>query len=144
MICIIVLGHGHFASGIQYAINQIIGEQENIAFIDFPESKSPAQLKDEILTTLEQCEHRDGVLFCSDILGGSPFRTASLISQQLPISEVITGTNLQMLIECSMEKDGLTFAELVELAIHSGKQGILKLSDELLHHRNHTTQDNGI
>ncbi|MGV6987476.1 PTS galactosamine/N-acetylgalactosamine transporter subunit IIA [Testudinibacter sp. P80/BLE/0925] len=141
MISIIVLGHGRFATGIQYALNQIIGEQENLAFIDFPESKSPAQLKDEILTALTQLEHQDGVLFCCDILGGSPFRTASLVAQQLPIQEVITGTNLQMLIECAMEKDELTFTELVELAVNSGKQGIVKLSEELTHSKTHTTQE---
>ena len=66
MISMIVLGHGHFASGIQYALQQIIGEQENTIFIDFPESKSPAQLKQEILTALEQLNHQHGVLFCCD------------------------------------------------------------------------------
>ncbi|TNH04094.1 PTS sugar transporter subunit IIA [Testudinibacter sp. TR-2022] len=140
MISIIVLGHGRFASGIQYAVNQIIGEQDNIAFIDFPESKSPAQLKQEILTALEQLNHTRGVLFCCDILGGSPFRTASLIAQELPIAEVITGSNLQMLIECSMEKDELAFADLVELALSSGKQGITKLSDELSQSKQRSVQ----
>ncbi|MGR6979881.1 PTS galactosamine/N-acetylgalactosamine transporter subunit IIA [Testudinibacter sp. P27/CKL/0425] len=145
MISIIVLGHGHFASGIQYALTQIIGEQENMAFIDFPESKSPAQLKDEISTALEQLDHQHGVLFCCDILGGSPFRVASLAAQQLPIQEVVTGTNLQMLIECAMEKDELTFAELIELAVNSGKLGITKLSDELNQQKSHLTQeDDGI
>lgn len=145
MISIIVLGHGRFASGIQYALTQIIGEQDNMAFIDFPESKNLAQLKDEISTALEQLAHQDGTLFCCDILGGSPFRTASLIAQQLPIQEVVTGTNLQMLIECAMEKDELTFTELVQLAINSGKQGIVKLSDELNQQKPHSIQeDDGI
>lgn len=145
MISMIVLGHGHFASGIQYALQQIIGEQENTVFIDFPESKSPAQLKQEILTALEQLNHQHGVLFCCDILGGSPFRTASLIAQQLPITEVITGTNLQMLIECAMEKDELTFSELVELAVSSARRGIVKLSDELAQSRPHSAvEDDGI
>lgn len=141
----IVLGHGQFALGLQYALRQIIGEQENMVFLNFPESKSPPELEQEILAAIKSFDCRDSVLFCCDILGGSPFRVASLVAKNLAKSEVITGTNLQMLIECCMEKDELEFDELVELAICSGKQGIVKLSEQLAYSKVDTVQqDDGI
>ncbi|MDH2925139.1 PTS system N-acetylgalactosamine-specific EIIA component (Man family) [Nicoletella semolina] len=141
----IVLGHGQFASGLQYALGQIIGEQENVVFLNFPESKSPAELKQEILAAIESFDCQSHILFCCDILGGSPFRVASLVAKNLVKSEVITGTNLQMLVECCMEKDELDFYELVELAICSGKQGIVKLSEQLANTKVNTVQqDDGI
>lgn len=131
MISMIVLGHGQFGSGLQYAMQQIIGPQDNVAFLNFTENKSPAELKEEIESALDEMGRDDGVLFCCDILGGTPFRTASTVAHGLKTVEVIAGTNLQMIIECAMEKEGLSFAELIDLAMESGNRGIVKLSDEL-------------
>ncbi|MBV7388262.1 PTS sugar transporter subunit IIA [Pasteurellaceae bacterium TAE3-ERU1] len=131
MISMVVLGHGQFGTGLQAAMLQIIGPQENVAFLNFTESKSPAELKDEIESALDDMGRDDGVLFCCDILGGTPFRTASTVAHTLDTVEVIAGANLQMVIECAMEKDGLSFPELVDLAVESGTRGIVKLSDEL-------------
>ncbi|MBE2893490.1 PTS galactosamine/N-acetylgalactosamine transporter subunit IIA [Spirabiliibacterium falconis] len=131
MINMIVLGHGEFGSGLQYAMQQIIGPQENIVFLNFPESKSPAELKEEIETALNDMGRENNVLFCCDILGGTPFRTAATVAHELDSVDVIAGTNLQMIIECAMEKDNVSLPELVNLAVESGMRGIVKLSDEL-------------
>ncbi|MBE2895932.1 PTS sugar transporter subunit IIA [Pasteurellaceae bacterium HPA106] len=131
MISMIVLGHGQFGSGLQAAMQQVIGPQDNVAFLNFTESKSPAELREEIETALDEMGRDDGVLFCCDILGGTPFRTASTIAHSLNTVEVVAGANLQMIIECAMEKDALSFPELVDLAVESGTRGIVKLSEEL-------------
>lgn len=86
MIGIIVLGHGKFASGMEYAIKQIIGKQEGTAFIDFYDGKSPESLRDEILSALQHINHSKGILFCCDILGGTPFRVASTLSAEITLS----------------------------------------------------------
>lgn len=141
---IIVTGHGKFASGLKYAMEQIIGQQVHINFIDFNENKSPEQLTREIKQYLPLQADKSAVLFLCDILGGTPFRICSLISNEYPEAEVITGTNLQMLIECAMECTELSFQEAVKFATESGKRGITTLSQQLNNSKNQSSNNDGI
>lgn len=76
MLGIIICGHGGFASGMEQAMLQILGEQEAVVAIDFPESSTTALLQDQCETALTQVERGDGVVFLTDLLGeprfGSP------------------------------------------------------------------------
>lgn len=42
MLSIILTGHGGFASGMEKAMKQILGEQSQFIAIDFPETSSTA------------------------------------------------------------------------------------------------------
>jgi PTS system N-acetylgalactosamine-specific IIA component len=64
-------------------------------------------------------------------LGGTPFRTASLISQERSDIQVITGTNMQMAAEMLLERDGLTLAEFPDQAIECGRRGVTSLAAEM-------------
>ena len=44
MLSIILSGHGGFATGLEKAMKQILGEQQQVIAIDFPESSSTALL----------------------------------------------------------------------------------------------------
>ena len=44
MLGIILTGHGGFASGLEQAMKQILGEQPQFIAIDFPESSTTARL----------------------------------------------------------------------------------------------------
>lgn len=44
MLSIILTGHGGFASGMEKAMKQILGEQSQFIAIDFPETSSTALL----------------------------------------------------------------------------------------------------
>ncbi len=44
MLGIILTGHGGFASGLEQAMKQILGEQPQFIAIDFPETSSTARL----------------------------------------------------------------------------------------------------
>lgn len=127
---VILTGHGRFASGLYQAVCQIIGEQPAFCAVDFPDGKSTEELEHELLAAVDKCKQGGGVVFVTDILGGSPFRTASMISMNSSNAEVITGTNMQMLIELLMERDGLSAEELREMALESGKRGITSLWHE--------------
>ena len=108
MLGIIICGHGGFASGMEQAMLQILGEQEAVVAIDFPESSTTALLQDQCETALTQVERGDGVVFLTDLLGGTPFRVASTLALRQPGREVVTGTNLQLLLEMVMERGELT------------------------------------
>ncbi|MCA6692529.1 PTS N-acetylgalactosamine transporter subunit IIA, partial [Vibrio parahaemolyticus] len=48
MLSIILTGHGGFASGMEKAMKQILGEQSQFIAIDFPEASSTALLTSQL------------------------------------------------------------------------------------------------
>ncbi|EGU30590.1 phosphotransferase system, mannose/fructose-specific component IIA [Vibrio ichthyoenteri ATCC 700023] len=131
MIAVILSGHGGFASGIAKAIFQIIGEQPQFKFIDFPEEATTPQLEAQMREAIAEIDSSEGIVFLTDLLGGTPFRTASLLSQERNDIEVVTGTNLQMAAEMLLERDELNLLEFREQALECGHRGITSLAAEM-------------
>lgn len=126
MINLIITGHGRFASGLFNAVEQVIGKQNQVVAVDFMPEMSTQQLDQQLQQALESLPAGSGTLFFTDLIGGSPFRGSVLLSQALPASDVIAGTNLQMLAEMMMERDDIVDVNaFVAQALASGKQGIL-------------------
>ncbi len=50
----------------------------------------------------------DGVVFLTDMLGGSPFRSACELADAQGDCEVLTGVNMQLAAEMMLERDGLS------------------------------------
>lgn len=144
MLGIIICGHGGFASGMEQAMLQILGEQEAVVAIDFPESSTTALLQDQCETALTQVERGDGVVFLTDLLGGTPFRVASTLALRQPGREVVTGINLQLLLEMVMERGELTPSQFREQALCCGHRGLTSLVDELARERAETLAEEGI
>lgn len=132
MIGVIISGHGGFASGLSQALTQIIGEQTQFAAIDFPEGMSTEQLDKAMRHAIAEIDSEHGIVFLTDLLGGTPFRTASLISQHISNIEVVTGTNLQMAAEMLLERDGLNITEFRQQAVACGLRGITSLFEQML------------
>ncbi|ASI91640.1 PTS sugar transporter subunit IIA [Vibrio mediterranei] len=139
MIAVILSGHGGFASGIAKAITQVIGEQPQFGFIDFPEESTTPLLEQEMRQKIKELDSNEGIVFLTDLLGGTPFRTASLISQERSDIQVITGTNMQMAAEMLLERDGLALAEFPDQAIECGRRGVTSLAAEMA-----TKNDNSV
>ncbi|WP_368195966.1 PTS galactosamine/N-acetylgalactosamine transporter subunit IIA [Aeromonas sp. R2-2] len=131
MLGIIICGHGGFASGLERAMLQILGEQEAVIAIDFPESSTTALLQAQCEAALTEVDKGDGVVFLTDLLGGTPFRVASTLSLHQTEREVITGTNLQLLLEMALERDGLSAREFRRQALDCGHRGLTSLADEM-------------
>lgn len=141
---IILCGHGGFASGLEKAMLQIIGEQTDFIAIDFPAESTTARLRQELETALEQLKNCDSVIFLTDILGGTPFRLSATLSQGREDREVITGTSLQLLLEMALERDNLSVEEFRYEALACGHRGLTSLTDELQRQRCCETEDGGI
>ncbi len=132
MLGIILTGHGGFASGMEKAMKQILGEQEQFIAIDFPAESSTALLTSQMESALAELDQTEGIVFLTDLLGGTPFRVASTMALQQPGWEVITGTNLQLLLEMAMEREGLDGETFRLQALECGHRGLTSLADELL------------
>lgn len=131
MIAVILSGHGGFASGIEKAIHQVIGEQQQFIALDFPEESTTQQLETQMRQAIQELDSGEGIVFLTDLLGGTPFRTASLLSQERDDIQVVTGTNLQMAAEMLLERDELKLIEFRDQAIECGHRGITSLAAEM-------------
>lgn len=126
MIGCIVTGHGNFAPGLSAAVEMIAGKQEQFEVVPFLEEEPletfEAKLQEALLKLLNETT---GVIIFSDLLGGTPFRTAMIAAAPYTNVEVITGTNLPMLIEIGLLR---TFEDdiqgLADKAVEVGQQGI--------------------
>ncbi|WP_330961064.1 PTS galactosamine/N-acetylgalactosamine transporter subunit IIA [Photobacterium sp. 53610] len=131
MLGVIMSGHGAFASGMEAAMLQVLGEQEQVIAIDFPPESTTQLLEQQFKAALEQVDTGDGIVFITDLLGGSPFRIASTLVMARNDAEVVTGANLQMILEMMLERDELTPAEFRVQALECGHRGMTSLADEL-------------
>ncbi len=144
MLGIILTGHGGFASGLEQAMKQILGDQPQFIAIDFPETSTTARLTAQLEQAVSELDQRCDIVFLTDLLGGTPFRVASTMALARPGSEVITGTNLQLLLEMVMERDGLSSEAFRVQALECGHRGLTSLVDELSRSREDAPAEEGI
>lgn len=126
MIGFILTGHGTFADGLMGSLEMIAGPQEDFTAVPFRDGESLDGFESKMLTAVKDLKKScSEVIIFTDLIGGSPFRTAMVISQEEPNVEVIAGTNLPILIESI----GLRYAEdhsepLIEQALAAGRSGL--------------------
>lgn len=123
MIKLVVVAHGHFATGAASAMELIAGKQEEVAVIDFSEGMSAQTVKEKIVAELvDQSE----VLVLSDLLGGTPFKVSTeLMAEFNGKMNVLSGLNLAMLIEAAFARNMLSFDELVDKLVTTAKDGVV-------------------
>ncbi|MCM7684642.1 PTS galactosamine/N-acetylgalactosamine transporter subunit IIA [Enterobacter bugandensis] len=144
MLGIILTAHGGFASGLEQAMRQILGEQPQFIAIDFPETSTTVRLTTQLEQAVSELDPEQDIIFLTDLLGGTPFRVASTLAMQRPGSEVITGTNLQLLLEMVLERDGLSSEAFRLQALECGHRGLTSLMDELGRCREEAPAEEGI
>lgn len=125
MVGCILTGHGEFASGLGSAVEMVAGPQDNLTVVTFRESEAgdyTARIASAIKDSVTN--YGNTVVFC-DLMGGTPFNQAMLVSQEVPGVDVVTGTNLPMLLECLTSISNETTApKLAALALEVGQEGI--------------------
>ncbi|NQZ52108.1 MAG: PTS sugar transporter subunit IIA [Moritella sp.] len=130
MIGIVVSGHINFASGVKSAVTAIAGEQAQMKFVDFVETMSTDDLEADLRAAAAAVNSGEGVLFLTDIPGGSPSNRATAIMMDTPLVEVIGGANLPMIVNAAFERDDVELAELVEIVLEIGHSCIKDMRKE--------------
>ncbi|WP_301099101.1 PTS mannose transporter subunit IIAB [Otariodibacter sp.] len=128
-IAIIIATHGVAAEQLLKTTEMLIGEQENVAFIDFVPGENAetiiSKYQDKLATDLAHC---DQVLFLVDTWGGSPFNAANRVAEGKDNMDIVTGVNVPMLVETFMARDdNPSLQELVEIALETGRGGVRAL-----------------
>ncbi|HDR1334568.1 TPA: PTS mannose transporter subunit IIAB [Pasteurella multocida] len=124
--------HGVAAEQLLKTTEMLIGEQDNVATIDFVPGENAETImtkyQEKLSTTLSHC---DEVLFLVDTWGGSPFNAANRVADGKPNMDIVTGVNVPMLVETFMARDdGPTLPELVAIALETGRTGVRALRYE--------------
>ena len=103
----------------------VAGDQPAFQIVPFEGSQAASygeDLRAAITAMREECE---GVLVFVDLLGGTPFNQAMMIAADVDNVEVVTGTNLPMLIELLLTRGaGSDLSELAEQAVSVGQMGV--------------------
>ncbi|WP_156299399.1 PTS galactosamine/N-acetylgalactosamine transporter subunit IIA [Streptobacillus canis] len=123
MIKVVLTGHGKISSGIHSSVELIYGVAEELVAIDFTQDVTPEVLEEKI--EKEILSATDGVLVLSDIAGGTPFKTASVLTLKHENVKVIGGMNLPMVLEVLSERDYSTVEKLYNFALEIGKEEIV-------------------
>ncbi|WP_074019506.1 PTS mannose transporter subunit IIAB [Xenorhabdus thuongxuanensis] len=127
-IAIMIGTHGAAAEQLLRTTEMLIGEQENVSYIDFVPGENADTLFEKYNQKLESLDTEQGVLFFVDTWGGSPFNAANRIVIDKDNYEIVTGVNVPMLVEAFMcRDDDPTMEELVSVALETGKEGIRAL-----------------
>lgn len=131
-IAIIIATHGTAAKELLKTTEMLIGEQENVATIDFVPGENAETIigKYQALAdgSLSGC---DQILFLVDMWGGSPFNAANRFQEGKANIDVVAGVNIPMLVNTCMARDDVeTLEELVSVALESGSTGIKALNNQ--------------
>lgn len=127
-IAIVIGTHGWAAEQLLKTAEMLLGEQENVGWIDFVPGENAETLIEKYNAQLAKLDTSKGVLFLVDTWGGSPFNAASRIVVDKEHYEVIAGVNIPMLVETFMARDdNPSFDELVALAVETGREGVKAL-----------------
>ncbi|ELN9580363.1 PTS mannose transporter subunit IIAB [Enterobacter roggenkampii] len=127
-IAIVIGTHGWAAEQLLKTAEMLLGEQENVGWIDFVPGENAETLIEKYNAQLAKLDISKGVLFLVDTWGGSPFNAASRIVVDKEHYEVVAGVNIPMLVETFMARDdNPSFDELVALAVETGREGVKAL-----------------
>lgn len=124
---VILLGHGHCASGYLSSLELIAGPQENVEAVDFTASMTNHELEEKLEKAIQ--DETDILILC-DLLGGTPFKIAATRAMQdgKQKIEVISGLNLSMILETVLGGLELT-DERIEKVMTSAKNGIVRAKE---------------
>ena len=138
---IIVMGHGHIASGITSSLELIMGSQPDYEALDFPAESDKEDLKKRLNTVLERLERNEQIIILADLFSGTPFNVAMEIVTEKPNLKLYYGLNLGMLMELISRRMFQGDAELSEGLIEIGRQQIGLFDPEAMEAYTETGED---
>lgn len=124
MTKLIILGHGGYGSGMRRNIEMLAGPQEDYYYIDFNEDEDRPTLEAKVDAALEQIGDND-VLFCCDLVGGTPFIVASERCVTKDNFCCVGGLNTMAYLSLQYELEAGAF-EVADLAVNYAKEAVMR------------------
>lgn len=126
MTKIIVIGHGGYGSAIRRSMAMVVGcFDADFRYVDFNEEDGLDALQGAIDTATASCGDND-ILFCCDIMGGSPFRLSATVCAANPgRMAVVTGLNLGAFAEIASSLNA-PLDEVASTAVEAAKLSVTR------------------
>lgn len=123
MIGIVIVTHGNLAQEFKFALEHIVGPQENMATINIAADDDMEKRRHDISNAIRDVGTGSGVIILTDLFGGTPSNMAISMMQDDQV-EVIAGINLPMLVKLASLRETKTILEAAELAQEAGRKYI--------------------
>ena len=129
LVGIVVVTHGTFGKSIIETTKMFIKDLKSIQFVELHPSQNMEEFKSDIKRSYTSVNNGKGVLFLTDLFGGTPTNKVFELMYEYSDIECITGVNLGMLLEVLFlrNSDDINLYELAEKAVMSGQSGIIKI-----------------
>ena len=118
-----IVTHGHLAGELLAAAEMIIGPISHIAAVSIGWHDDVDAARDEVQRAITRVSQGRGVLLLTDMFGGTPTNIASMFLEEGSV-EVITGTNLPMVIKLATASAEDSLADIARKICDQGRQGI--------------------
>src|SRR5215211_3453671 len=119
----VIVTHGHLAGELLAAAEMIIGPISHIAAVSIGWHDDVDAAQEEVRRAITRVSQGRGVLLLTDMFGGTPTNIASMFLEEGSV-EVITGTNLPMVIKLATASTEDPLAEVARKICDQGRQGI--------------------
>ncbi|HJS24631.1 MAG TPA: PTS sugar transporter subunit IIA [Pyrinomonadaceae bacterium] len=119
----VIVTHGHLAGELLAAAEMIVGPISHIAAVSIGWHDDVDAARDEVQRAITRVSQERGVLLLTDMFGGTPTNIASMFLEEGSV-EVITGTNLPMVIKLATASPEDSLAEIARKICDQGRQGI--------------------
>lgn len=142
MIGIVVVGHNEFAKGLNSTVEMIGGKQDQFETVSFLEGANPEDLYADIKNAVSNVDTGEGVLIFTDLKGGTPFIQSALLKSEGHNIEVLTGSNIAMLLEAALVR--FTANDITEFAnnlVNLGKTQVDMFTIENMSKENNNEED---
>ncbi len=130
MIGIVVVAHFNLAREMVAATELIVGKQEQFEYVDIFPDEDVDKIKKKLTDALKNVDAGQGVIILTDMFGGTPSNISLSFLEEGKV-EVVTGTNLPMLIKLVTYRQGKGLAELAAFIASYGKKNIYLATDVL-------------
>ena len=130
MIGIVVVAHFNLAREMVAATELIVGKQEQFEYVDIFPDEEVDKIKKQVTVAVKNADSGEGVVILTDMFGGTP-SNISLSFLEEGKAEVVTGTNLPMLIKLVTYREGRPLSELASFIASYGKKNIYLATDVL-------------
>ena len=130
MIGIVVVAHFNLAREMVAATELIVGKQEQFAYVDIFPDEEVDKIKKKLTEALKGVDSGEGAVILTDMFGGTPSNISLSFLREGKV-EVVTGTNLPMLIKLVTYRQGRPLTELASFIASYGKKNIYLATDVL-------------
>ncbi len=125
-IGLIVASHGPLAGSLVETGELVLGRGTPLRPFTFADGEEPKKILRRLRTLAQKLDRGAGVIIMVDLFGGTPGSLALSMMKDDKKVEVITGTNLPMVIAAAKLVPGTSLREACRAIVDSGARAIME------------------